>query len=85
MKGYFDRIEDGGKAVILLEEQDFEIILPLINLPKESKEGSWFQISEENGDFTFVLDEDVRNCKEKLANEMISKVRMKSRGSKYKR
>ena len=85
MKGYLDRIEDGGKAVIILEAQGFEIVLPVRNLPEGSRVNSWFRISEENGDFSFVLDEDERKRKEQLANEMARNIKMKSQGSKYKR
>jgi len=85
VKGYLDRIEDGGRAVIILEEQGFEIILPVSNLPEGSRVNSWFHISEENGDFSFVLDEEEQKRKEQLANEMTRKLRMKSTGSKYKR
>lgn len=85
MKGYLDRIEDGGKAVIILEAQGFEIVLPVKNLPEGSRVNSWFRISEENGDFSFVLDEDERNRREGLADGMTGELRMKSKGSKYKR
>lgn len=85
MKGYLDRIEDGEKAVIIVEEQGFEIILPVRNLPEGSRVNSWFRISEENGDFSFVLDEEERKRKELLANELTGNLRMRSKGSKYKR
>lgn len=85
MKGYLDRIEDGEKAVILLEEQGFEIIVPFGELPDESRIGSWFHIYEEDGDFSIVLDEAERRYKEQLAGKIIRNLRMKSRGSKYKR
>ncbi|MCM3612106.1 DUF3006 family protein [Planococcus sp. MERTA32b] len=85
MKGYLDRIEDGGRAVILLEELGFEIIVPFKELPDESRIGSWFHIYEEDGDFSIVLDEAERRYKEQLADKMTRNLRMKSRGSKYKR
>lgn len=85
MKGYLDRIEDGGRAVILLEEQGFEIILPISHLPAGSRVGTWFQICEENGEFTFMPDEAEQNRREQLAKEMTEKLRMKSGRSKYKR
>ncbi|WP_422122018.1 DUF3006 domain-containing protein [Planococcus sp. X10-3] len=85
MKGYLDRIEDGGKAVIIVEEQGFEIILPLRNLPEGSRVHSWFRIIEGNGDFSFELDEDEQKRREQLANDLTSNLRMKSKNSKYKR
>ncbi|QHJ69455.1 DUF3006 family protein [Planococcus halotolerans] len=85
MKGYLDRIEDGGKAVILLEEQGFEIVVPFRELPDGSGVGSWFRIYEENGCFSIQLDEAERKHKEQMAGEMTQKLRMKSSGSKYKR
>lgn len=85
MKGYLDRIEDGGKAVIILEEQGFEIIMPFSNLPEGSKVNSWFRISEGNGDFSFELDEEEQKRREQLANELTRNLRMKSTDSKFKR
>lgn len=85
MKGYLDRIEDGEKAVILLEEQGFEIIVPFGELPDGSGVGSWFRISDEDGDFSIQLDEAERQRKEQLAGKMTRNLRMKSQGSKYKR
>lgn len=85
MKGHLDRIEDGGKAVILLEEQGFEIIVPVKELPDGSHIGSWFRIGEEHGGFSIQLDEAERQRKEQLADKMTRDLKMKSSGSKYKR
>ena len=85
MKGYLDRIEDGGKAVIVREELGFEIILPVRDLPEGSSVNSWFRISEENDGFSFVLDEEERNRREQLAKDMTRKLRMNGSDSKYKR
>lgn len=85
MRGYLDRIEDGGKAVIILEQQGFEIVLPFSNLPEGSRVNSWFRISEENGGFSFELDEEERKRREQLAHDLTRKLKMKSRASKYKR
>lgn len=85
MKGYLDRIEDGGKAVVILEEEGFEILLPIRNLPEGSRVNSWFWIHEEDGDFSFVLDEEERQRREQQANRMTQNIRAKSRGSQYKR
>lgn len=85
MQGYLDRIEDSGKAVIILEEQGFEIILPMQNLPEGSRVGSWFRIYEKDGRFSFVLDDEERIRREQLVKGMTRNLRMKSKGSKYKR
>lgn len=85
MRGYLDRIEDGGKAVVIMEEEGFEIILPFSHLPEGSRVNSWFRIYEDDGDFSFVLDEDERKRREQLADRMTRNLRMKSKGSKYKK
>ena len=85
MKGYLDRIEDGGKAVIILEEEGFEIILPLHILPEGSRVNSWFRITEEKGDFSFELDEEEQIRRMRLSNNLTRRLKMKSKGSKYKR
>ncbi|WP_203334016.1 DUF3006 family protein [Planococcus beigongshangi] len=85
MQGYLDRIEDGGKAVIILEEQGFEIILSVQHLPEGSRIGSWFRIYERDGGYSFVLDEEERIRREQLVNRITRKLKMKSQGSKFKR
>lgn len=80
-----DRIEDGGKAVIILEEEGFEIILPFRHLPEGSRVNSWFRIIEENGDFSFVLDEAEQTRRMGLSNNLTRRLKMKSKGSKFKR
>lgn len=85
MKGYLDRIEDGGKAVIILEEEGFEIIMPFSNLPEGSRVNSWFQITEENGDFSFDLDDEEQTRRMRLSNDLTRRLKMRGKGSKYKR
>lgn len=50
-KAVVDRIVDGKKAVLLVGEKETERIVPLEQLPKGTKEGSWIHI-DENGKFT---------------------------------
>lgn len=85
MKGYLDRIEDGGKAVVILEEEGFELILPFIHLPEGSRVNSWFRITEEKGNFSFVLDEEEQTRRMRLSNDLTRRLKMKSKGSRFKR
>ncbi|KOF11104.1 hypothetical protein AC739_06875 [Planococcus glaciei] len=86
MKGTLDRIEDGHLAVILLEEAEQEIILPIRHLPEGSRVNSWFEI-ELNGEeiVSIALDEETAEAKENEAQELMQKLRSRRRGSRFKR
>ncbi|RNF39099.1 DUF3006 domain-containing protein [Planococcus salinus] len=86
MKGTLDRIEDDGRAVILLEELQQEIVLPMERLPAGSDVDSWFDITLENDEVTsIVLDETTSAKKTEQANELLQKLKSKNSGSKFKR
>ncbi|SDQ19715.1 DUF3006 domain-containing protein [Virgibacillus salinus] len=42
--GVLDRIEDGNQAVILLEELQQELVVPMHTLPPGSTPNTWLQI-----------------------------------------
>jgi len=52
--GVLDRITENGEAVILLEDRKEEWVIEMNELPEASKEGVWFQMIEEKGDYTIV-------------------------------
>lgn len=52
--GVLDRIEDGDKAVILVEELKRELIIPVRNLPEGSSVNTWFQIGVVGEEFEIV-------------------------------
>jgi Protein of unknown function (DUF3006) len=86
IKGYLDRIEDNRFAVILAEEIKKEFIIPIEDLPEGSKEKSYFEISVENDKITSMkLDEQTTQTEQEKVNELMSKLRSKSKGSKFKK
>lgn len=85
MRGILDRIEDGSRAVIILEEEGREIILPASRLPEGSDINSWFTIEVENGDLVILLDEETTQLKEEQAKTLIQKLRRKKSDSRFKR
>lgn len=85
MKGILDRIEDGRHAVILLEEEGIELVLPADRLPEGSQVNSWFTIDEENGQLAVILDEKTSLAKEEQAEELMARLRTKKKGSRFKR
>lgn len=86
MRGTLDRIEDGQYAVILLEQLNQEIVLPVERLPAGSGVGSWFGITMESGEvMSITLDEKISSEKEDQASELLQKLKNKSSGSKFKR
>lgn len=86
MKGYLDRIEDNQYAVILVEEMKKEFIIPKEDLPQGSKENSFFEITIENEKITSILlDEQATLSEQEKVDDMMTKLRSKSKGSKFKK
>lgn len=85
MKGILDRIEDGRYAVILVEEEGIELILPANRLPEGSRINSWFTIDAENGQLMMALDEELSLAKSEQAEELMARLRKKKKGSRFKR
>lgn len=85
MRGVLDRIEDGGKAVIILEEERREIILPVSRLPRGSRVNSWFTIDGESGELEISLDEETNRNKEQQADALTRKLRAENFSSRFKR
>lgn len=85
MKGILDRIEDGIYAVILVEDEGLELVLPANRLPEGSRIYSWFTIDAENGQLAVTLDEETSLIKSGQAEELVGRLRMKKKGSRFKR
>ena len=85
MKGILDRIEDDRHAVILVEEEGIELVLPANRLPEGSQINSWFTIDAENGQLAVTLDEETSNAKSVQAEELMTRLRTKKKGSRFKR
>ena len=85
MKGILDRIEDGRHAVILVEEEGVELVLPANRLPEGSQVNSWFTIDAENGQLAVTLDEETSNAKSVQAEELMTRLRTKKKRSRFKR
>ena len=86
MKGMLDRIEDGFNAVILLEEQKREIVIPITQLPAGSQVNSWFTITLENGEIASIeADENLAQEKSARAQSLMQRLRGRKSGSRFKR
>jgi hypothetical protein len=86
MKGILDRIEDGMHAVILLEEQGREIIVPVSRLPPGSQVHSWFAITMEEEEIIAIeLDEHLADAKAARARNLMDRLRARKSGSRFKR
>ncbi|TWT04332.1 DUF3006 domain-containing protein [Planococcus sp. CPCC 101016] len=85
MKGILDRIEDGRHAVILVEAEGIELVLPANRLPEGSQINSWFTIDAENGQLALSLDQKTTSSKSEQAEELMMRLRRKKKGSRFKR
>ncbi len=85
MKGILDRIEDCRFAVILVEDEELELILPADRLPKGSQIHSWFIIGSENGQLAITLDAETSFIRARQVEELMSQLRTKKKKSRFKR
>ncbi|MDJ0331266.1 DUF3006 domain-containing protein [Planococcus sp. S3-L1] len=85
MKGILDRIEDGRYAVILVEAEKLELILLFDCLPAGSHINSWFTIDAENRQLSIILDEETSLIKNQQTKELMERLRMRKKGSRFKR
>lgn len=86
MKGYLDRIEDNEFAVILVEELKKEFILRKEELPEGSTIQSYYDLVIENDEITSIkLDLEMSLAKQQNVNDLMQKLRAKSKGSKFKK
>ncbi len=86
MKGVLDRIEDNDMAVILIEEINKELTIPLHDLPKGSTESTWFHI-EKKGDAFEVISIDSKTTSQEAdkSADVMKKLREKRKDSKFKK
>jgi len=86
MKGYFDRIEENKFAVILVEEINKEFIVPKDQLPEGSTKNSYFDLTIENEKISSIkLNTQETHTEQQNTEDLISKLRAKSTGSKFKK
>lgn len=86
MKGVLDRFEDDDQAVILIEEVQKALVVPKAELPKGSKQGTWFIIKEKNKQYQIIsIDHETTKKQQEKAERLMEKLRAKSSGSKFKR
>ncbi|HLS60658.1 MAG TPA: DUF3006 domain-containing protein [Virgibacillus sp.] len=86
MRGVLDRFEDLNQAVILIEDIQIAIVVPVNELPKGSKENTYFWIEERNGKYK-VKSIDYKKTKREAerSEELMKKLQAKSRDSKFRK
>lgn len=86
MKGYLDRVEDNAMAVILIEEKNKEITVPLDTLPAGSKEKTWLHMEQVNGRYTVLsIDRETTEEKAQQTSALMERLRKRKRESKFKK
>jgi hypothetical protein len=86
MKGVLDRIEDNKFAVILVDELRKEFVIPKDQLPDGTKPNAWLDLTITDDNITSVrLNKEATSVEEEKVENMMNKLRSKSRGSKFKR
>lgn len=86
MKGILDRFEDNNNAIILIEELDEEIIIPVGELPEGSKVNTFFKMEKQCGRLQIVsIDDTTTKHEGQKTSDLMAKLRAKNKGSKFKR
>lgn len=86
MQGILDRIEDGDQAVILIEEIQKALVIPMCELPKGSKEGTYFNVEEKGGQYHVLsINKEATEKEAQKSIDLMEKLRSKSKESKFKR
>lgn len=86
MQGFLDRIEDGEQAVILIDDVQKALVIPLADLPKGSQKGTYLNIKEKGGHFKVVsIDERAMKREAEKSIRLMEKLRAKRKESKFKK
>lgn len=81
-----DRIEDGRLAVILIEELQQEVALPIAWLPEGSHVNSWFDIElDGRGIKAITLDMETTAIKKDKLARLMKRLKAKQSKSRFKR
>lgn len=83
--GVLDRIEN-GKATILIENTNDELIIYEVDLPEGSHEGTWFSLKKENDTYHIleIATEKTAHSWEK-SKQLMDQLKAKKRTSRFKR
>jgi len=86
MKGYLDRVEDNDMAVILIEEKNEEIVVPIDELPNGCKEKTWLHMEHIQGSYKVIsIDHETTAKKAQQTSALMEKLRKRKKGSKFKK
>jgi hypothetical protein len=86
MKGYLDRIVDDKFAVILVDETGEEFLISKEDLPRESKEKSYYNLEVCGGKVVSIsLDKKASKNEKKETKDLMDRIRANSKGSKFNR
>lgn len=77
-----DRIEDGTYAVLLVDEQETEFVVPAEQLPDDATPGKWLRVRIEEGTITAITvdEEATQEAAARIASKLDA-LRKRGRGS----
>lgn len=85
LKGILDRFENDS-AVILIEEEKEELIVPKRDLPKGSKVNTYFVIEKNFNGYEIVgIDEEKTILERKKSSSLMDRLKAKRKTSKFKK
>lgn len=85
MKGYFDRMEENQHAVILVEAINEQFLINQSKLSAGSQTGMWFDLTLKDWNIRSIQHSNQTSLSaNQKTNDLMEKIRLKSKGSKYK-
>lgn len=85
IQGVLDRIEN-NQAVILIEDFNDEFIIEVSRLPKNSEEGTWFDLEKTEAAYKIMrINEDMTEAKQTDVNTLMNQLKKAKKTSKFRR
>ncbi|MFA9456519.1 DUF3006 family protein [Halalkalibacter sp. AB-rgal2] len=86
IRAVIDRIVDGDRVVLLVEEQKKEFTVRQEQLPTAAEEGTWLLLTVEDEQIVeMTIDTKMTNRMEAKVGATLKRLRQKSNGSRFKR
>ncbi len=82
-KAVLDRVEDGGRAVLLAGEHEREFTVPVGQLPAAARAGTWLRVRVHGAELTVL---GIDDAEEQAARQRIEAkmARLRKRGSRLR-
>lgn len=82
-QAHVDRIEDGNQAVLIVGDLEYELVVPVDELPDGIAGGDWMQIAMEDGKIVeATIDHEAKAAARERISEKMSRLRSRGRANR---